>query len=422
MTSLAPSSSFNWQIDRLEPRRLLSATPAGDSFTQTNIVSDGAVPATHMDPNLKNPWGISFLPGGPFWISDNNAAMASVYDAAGNKVLSVNIPGGGGMPGTPTGQVQNPTGAFVISKGSASRPATFLFAGEDGAITGWNGSVDDANAIIAKDNSLSGAVYKGLAMATLKHKPILYAANFNTGQIEMYDGAFQRVTRKGAFVDPHLPAGFAPFNVQNLGDGLLAVTFARQDAPKHDPVAGRGHGVVDLFSTSGVLLRRMRRGNYMNSPWGATFAPSGFGPFAGDLLVGMFDSGRTAVFHPKNGKFLGYLDDAKGNAVQNDGMWALQFGNGGSGGDPGTLFFTAGLNHEADGLFGSLAPAGATPASNGLIANNPTLGVSTFGTPSFGFDTFAADPLNNMMLAPLPGSIMFGGMNMTGLFSDTMMM
>src|SRR5439155_11401498 len=219
---------------------------------------------------------------------------------AGVKSLSVNIPGGGGMPSAPTGQVQNPFNAFNITKNGVTMPATFVFAGEDGGITGWNGSVDDANAVIAIDNSAHGAAYKGMAIGILKHVPRIYLADFGNNVVAMYDGSFHHIKQHSAFSDPNLPAGYAPFNVQNLGFGIIGVTFAVK-ATTGDDVAGRRHGVVDLFSTSGVLLRRMIRGNYMNSPWGMTFAPLTFGDFAGDLLVGMFGSGRIAAFHPRSG-------------------------------------------------------------------------------------------------------------------------
>jgi uncharacterized protein (TIGR03118 family) len=250
--------------------------------------------------------------------------------------------------------VQNPfSNAFIVHKGMASGAATFIFAGEDGGISGWNDSVDEANAVIAVDNSASHASYKGLAIGILKHHPMLYAANFHTGVVEMYDGSFHHLKQHSAFSDPTLPVGYAPFNVQNLGGGIIGVSFAKV-GPTGDDVAGRGHGVVDLFSTSGVLLRRMIRGNYMNSPWGMTIAPAGFGPFAHQLLVGMFGSGRIAVFNLKTGKFMAYVNDHTNLPIHNDGLWALQFGNGGEAGPTTSLFFTAGLNDEADGLFGSI--------------------------------------------------------------------
>jgi len=197
------------------------------------------------------------------------------------------------------------------------------------------------------------ASYKGLAIGILKHQPIPYAANFHAGVVERYDGSFHHLRQHSAFADPSLPAGYAPFNVQNLGGGIIGVSFAKV-GPTGDDVPGRGHGVVDLFSTSGVLLRRMIRGPYMNSPWGMTFAPASFGVFANQMLVGMFGSGRIAVFQTKTGKFLGYVNDNSGLPIHNDGLWALTFGNGGSAGSKDTLFFTAGLNDEADGLFGKV--------------------------------------------------------------------
>jgi uncharacterized protein (TIGR03118 family) len=193
-------------------------------------------------------------------------------------------------------------------------------------------------------------------MATLKHQPILYVTDFQNGKVQMYDGNFALIGRKGAFKDPNLPVGYAPFNVQNIG-GAIVVTFAKQDASHTGDVAGRGHGVVDIFSTNGVLLRRMQRGKFMNSPWGVAIAPPSFGDFAGDLLIGMFGSGRIAAFHPKNGHFLGYVNDNTALPIHNDGLWAISFGNNAGAGSASTLYFAAGLNDEADGLFGKIEVA-----------------------------------------------------------------
>jgi len=222
-------------VEPLESRRLFASV-----FVQTNLVSDGAVPAAHTDADLKNPWGVSFLPTGPWWISDNGTHKTTVYDQGGSKILNVNIPGGGGEDSAPTGQVQNPSSGFVITKNGVSKPATFIFVGEDGGITGWNDQVDEANAVMARDNSGSNASYKGLAIGTLKHKPILYAANFAGGVVEMYGPTFNHLKQHSAFSDPNLPAGFAPFNVQNLGGGIIGVTFAKKGTDGDD-VAGRGH-------------------------------------------------------------------------------------------------------------------------------------------------------------------------------------
>src|SRR5262245_59449943 len=207
-------------FESLETRRLFSV------YAQTNLVSDGAVSAAHTDASLKNPWGMSSSPTGPWWISDNGTSKTTVYDSTGAKSLSVNIPGGGGGASAPTGQVQNPTNQFVITSGNQSGPPTFIFLGEDGGITGWNGAVSN-EAVMAKDNSAAQASYKGAAIGILKHKPILYAANFHSGVVEMYNGSFTRLKQGSAFADGHLPAGYAPFNVQNLGNGIIGVTFAK---------------------------------------------------------------------------------------------------------------------------------------------------------------------------------------------------
>jgi len=340
-------------VESLEPRRLFAGTPAGNVFTQTNLVSDGFVTAAHTDTDLKNPWGMASSPVGPFWVSDNGTSKTTLYDGAGNKnSLIVSIPGCGGMASAPTGQVFNPTSAFKVTKGNATGPATFIFVGEDGGITGWNAEVDATNAVMAVDNSAVNASYKGVTMGTVKHLPRLYATNFASGRIEMYDGSFKRIGSKIAFKDNLIAAGYVPFNVQNL-NGLIYVTYALRGS-NGDDVGGRGHGYVDVYSTSGVLLRRFRHGTFMNSPWGLAVAPSSFGPFAGDIIVGMFGSGRMAVMNPGTGKFMGFLDKADGFPIQNDGLWAIRTGNGGSGGDTDKLYFTAGPNDEADGLFGSV--------------------------------------------------------------------
>ena len=345
--SAARQASVSTMIEALEPRKLFS------TYAQTNLVSDGFVSAAHTDVNLKNPWGIAFSASEPFWISDNGSGKTSVFDASGDTELTVSIPGGGGGTAGPTGQVANTSSGFVISKAGQSAPATFIFAGVDGAITGWSENVDPSNAVIAADNSAASAVYTGLAIGTLKHKPILYTADFHNGVVAMYDGNFHHMKQHSAFSDPDLPAGYAPFNVQNLGEGIIGVTFAKVGSDGRD-AKGRNHGIVDLFSTNGVLLRRMARGNELNSPWGITFAPADFGQFSNDLLVGMLGSGRVAAFQPKTGKFLGYINDSTNLPIANPGLWAITFGNDGSAGSSDTLFFTAGLNNEADGLFGKI--------------------------------------------------------------------
>jgi uncharacterized protein (TIGR03118 family) len=378
-------------VEYLEGRCLLAG-----NVLQTNLVSDLPGVAQQLDPNLVNPWGISESAGSPFWISDNNAGVSTLYNTAGvPQSLVVSIPSPGdptGNSGTPTGTVFNidlAGGGFVLTgvdkNGAAiSAPAIFLFATEDGTIVGWNPNVnpvgfDPAKAgtygIIAVDNSANpdpanGAVYKGLTVATdpTTGQTLLYASNFRHGTVDVFDTSFNPVTTlpAGAFTDPKLPKGYAPFNVQVL-NGKIYVTFAKQNKDKHDDVAGPGHGFVDVFNLDGSpgladgKERLVSRGR-LDSPWGLAIAPSSFGDLAGALLVGNFGNGRIHAYDATTGKFLGTLKDPDGEPIQIDGLWALQVGNGKNGGDANTVYFTAGLFGETHGLFGSLAPvAEGTP-------------------------------------------------------------
>ncbi|MEO8927252.1 MAG: TIGR03118 family protein [Caulobacteraceae bacterium] len=336
----------------------LQALPAqAQDYTIANLVSDGSVPAVTVDASLINPWGMSYAPGGPFWVSNNNAGSSTLYDSGGNKVpLTVAIPppAGGTGSGTPTGQVFNgSTHVFRVTSGGKTGAAFFLFATEDGTIAGWAPSVDGVNAILAVDNSGERAVYKGLATATIGNKHFLYASNFRAGDVEMYNGKFQLVR---TFTDHTVPRGYAPFNVQTLS-GMLYVTFAKQDAAKHDDVEGRGNGYVDVFTVEGAFVRRLVSRDQLDSPWGLDIAPAGFGAFAGDLLVGNFGDGAINAFDPATGAFKGALRDANGLPIEIRDLWGLITGNGGMGGDATKVYFTAGLQKEAHGLFGSLSAA-----------------------------------------------------------------
>ena len=329
-------------------------------FKQVNLVSDIPGLAVTTDPDLVNPWGISHSGTSPFWVSDNGMGVSTLYNGAGTKLgLVVTIPPPAGSPAgtlaTPTGQLFNGTTDFAVSNGTTSAPARFIFATEDGTISGWNPTVDATHAILAADNSPSGAVYKGLAMGANASGNHLYAANFHAGTIDVFDKDFHQVQLAGSFSDPNIHRGFAPFNIQNLG-GKLYVTYAKQDANGEDDVAGPGNGYVDIFDTNGNLLQRLATRGRLNSPWGLAFAPASFGAFAGDLLVGNFGDGRINVVDPVTGEFIDQLRDANNRAITIDGLWGLLVGNGGNGGDVDKVYFTAGPNDEADGLFGSIAP------------------------------------------------------------------
>jgi uncharacterized protein (TIGR03118 family) len=337
----------------------LGADPArAAGFLVTNLVSDGSVPALTIDPNLINPWGISSSPTSPFWVSDNNSGVSTLYTGAGAKVpLTVTIapPTGGSGPATPTGQVFNSSSAgFQVSNGTTSGKAAFIFSTEDGTISGWAPNVDPTHSILAVDNSTQGlgAVYKGLALGNSGGANFLYAADFRNGQIDQYDSSFGLVR---AFTDPTVAAGYAPFNAQVL-DGHLFVTYALQNDTRHDDVAGAGNGYVDEFNLDGSFNRRLvSLGGEINSPWGLDIAPANFGAFSGDLLVGNFGDGTISAFDPTTGAFAGRLAGPGGDPIVLGDLWGLINGNGGPGADPNKVYFTAGVEGEAHGLFGSIS-------------------------------------------------------------------
>ena len=325
-------------------------------FAVTNLVSDGSVPARTIDPNLINPWGITSAPlpiGSPFWVSDNNAGFSTLYSGPGGKVpLNVAIPQWDGTPGgSPDGVVFNGSGGFNVSGGGKTGSSVFLFSTEDGTIQGWAPSVNFTSTEIAVNN-FPGAVYKGLAIASTPMGSVIYAANFRGGDVEMYNSSFGLVT---SFTDPNVDPGYAPFNVQDLG-GTLYVTFALQNAAKHDDVAGPGNGYVDAFSLNGTFERRIvSQGGAINSPWGLDIAPSSFGKLAGDLLVGNFGDGTISVYNPLTGVFEGKLLGTNGLPIVEGDLWGLINGNGGAGGNPNDVYFTAGVSHEAEGLLGVIS-------------------------------------------------------------------
>jgi uncharacterized protein (TIGR03118 family) len=343
---------------------------AGRSYVQTNLVSDIPGLAAHTDPNLKNPWGTSVGPGTPIWVSDNHAGEATLYDGAGNpqpRVVTIPAPpsAGAGAIGAPTGQAFNtfdPTSTdFVISKNGVSGPAFFLFATEDGTIAGWNPNVDSTHAVIAVDNSTAtdsagdvGANYKGLALVSTPNGKFIYATSFRFGRVDVFDSHFNLVN---SFTDPTIRAGFAPFGIHNIG-GKLYVTFAKQGPGKDDDAARPGNGFVDVFSPNGDLLQRLVSRGRLDSPWAVTLAPPSFGAFGGDILVGNFGDGHVNAYDPVTGEFQGELSGPGGGPITIDGLWGLRFSPTTPGATPNTLFFTAGLNHEADGLFGTLVPNG----------------------------------------------------------------
>ena len=328
------------------------------AYVQTNLVSDLPSMAPVTDSNLVNPWGMSYGPGGPIWVSDNHSGVSTLYTGSGQPfpvgsplVVTIPLPSGATPPppAAPTGQVHNSD--LTNFKGAA-----FIFATEDGTISYWKGGT--AAILSPIDNSGAGAVYKGLAIAGSGANARIYATNFNSGKVEAYDSNFAPVSLP--FTPPaNIPADFAPFGIQNVG-GNLVVTYAKQDAFKHDDVAGAGNGYVAVYDPNGNLIGSgtLIAQGALNSPWGIALAPSDFGQFSNDLLVGNFGDGTINAFDPTTGTLLGTLDNPDGSPISIEGLWGLLFGNGGLGGAMNELFFTAGISgggvKEDHGLFGDI--------------------------------------------------------------------
>jgi uncharacterized protein (TIGR03118 family) len=327
----------------------LAGNDHGNVYKKRNLVSDIDGVARITDPNLVNPWGLAFGPATPAWVADNGTDVSTLYRGGIRRSIPVTLPLVVGIPGgAPTGTVYNPTGGFKVN----GAPARFIFDSEAGTITAWASGTQAVT-----EATTPGAIYKGLAIAAKGGATFLYAANFHAGTIDVFNDAFTPVPMSGAFVDPNLPAGFAPFNIQEIA-GRLVVAYAQQDADAEDEVAGPGLGYVDVFDTSGHLLRRLISQGELNAPWGLAVAPRHFGRFSGDLLVGNFGDGAINAYNPRTGNFRGTLMNKDGNPIAINGLWALRFGNGVIG-TPQTLLFTAGIADEDHGLFGEILVRGS---------------------------------------------------------------
>ena len=343
---------------------LLPGVTQAQHYKQTNLVSNIAGRAPVQDSNLKNPWGLTRSSGSPWWVGNNNSGTSTLYTGTGaiipiNGTGTVTVPPPNGSPAgtqsTPTGVVFNgsPTD-FLVAPGKSSH---FIFATEDGTISGWNGG---PNAVLVVDNSnngsADGAVYKGATSGEINGNKFLYVTNFRSAKVEVYDTNFKRVhLGEEAFNAEEIPRGFAPFNIQNIG-GMLFVTYAKQDATKHDDVAGDGLGFVEIYTPTGKHIGRLQHGAWFNAPWGVVWTTRDFGEFSNAILVGNFGSGWIAAFNGFTYKFIGFLKNPDDSLVTIDGLWSLTFGNDGGAGPANTLFFTAGINNEQDGLFGTLTP------------------------------------------------------------------
>jgi len=339
-----------------------SARTTQNEFHQTNLVSDlSTVGAQVVDPNLVNSWGLALSPTSPLWVADNGTSVATLYGVgaggatAQKRNLTVTLPP---ADSAPTGQVFNPTDDFVVKSQAGKGPALFIFSSESGNIIAWNPTADpvvNGASTAQVEFSSPTAVYKGLAIGNVGGETFLYASNFHDNRVDVFNEKFHHVRLFGNFNDGNLPPGYAPFGIQEI-NGRLYVSYALQNAEKHDDVAGAGHGFIDVFTNEGLLVKRLVSRGDLNSPWGLTLAPAGFGPFGGKLLVGNFGDGLIHAYDPTNGLPLGALRDEHHQPIQIDGLWGLLFGTAATGGT-GTLLFSAGINGEADGLVGSIVPA-----------------------------------------------------------------
>jgi uncharacterized protein (TIGR03118 family) len=306
---------------------------AATIYTPTNLTSDIPGLAANLDPNLKNPWGMSFTTTSPFWVSNQVTNNSTLYNAGGVPQSLVVT-----TPSSPTGQVANSTTDFQVGPG---QPARFIFASLSGTVSGWNPAVEATN-VVVRFTATDGAVYTGLAQGAVAGANHLYAADNRNGKIDVLDGSFQKISLAGSFTDPSVPAGFLPYNIQNVGDKLY-VTYAMRGSPG---------GLVGVFDLSGNLLQHISD-SHLNEPWGVTIAPPTFGSFGNALLIGNEGDGMINGFDPSTGMFLGTISSASG-PITNEGLWAINFRAPGSGFDPNTLYFNAGINGEKNGLFGTI--------------------------------------------------------------------
>ena len=367
------------------------AASFAQQYQQTNLVSDlGTLGSQTVDPNLKNPWGIARGPSGnPWWVSDEKTGVSTLYNAQGKPANPLN-PGGNGLvvtipPSVPPPAVGTPTGVVFNGSTNDFRVAPpgvaqtfFLFVSLDGSISGWDPAANPTTAITKVSTK---SVFTGATIAQIGNERFLYVADLKDAKIKVYDSNFKKVeisesrfdgdmglvddngfgrerdfARENAFEDHELPSGFAPFNVQNIGNNLY-VAYAKQNQARTFVTSGTGLGFVDVFSPRGRLLMRLEHGNWFNAPWGLTLASSDFGTFSHRILVGQFGSGEILAFDAVTGRFEGKLRDQNDNNIALQGLWGLSFGAGDqTSGPANTLFFTEGLNGANDGLFGTLTP------------------------------------------------------------------
>ncbi len=371
--------------------------PAPSAYSMSALVSDGSVAAPTTDPKLINPWGIVFAPDAPVWVANNATESSTLYEGTGLAIpLVVNLPGSANGAADATGIVANTTTDFVVTNGTASAPARFIFDGEGGTILGWEPTVDPTNAIIAYTDT-GGAEYTGLAIAADSGANFLYAADFQNNKVDVFDNTFQKVTVAGGFTDSTLPAGYAPFGIQALqigGQTVIYVAYAQRDTSTGDEVVGAGLGLVNVFDTQGTLLKHLvPTGGALNAPWGVALAPADFGSLSNDVLIGNFGDGVINAYDPDTGEFVDSIKDANGQPIANPGLWGIAFGNGARNQPTNTLYFAAGIANEAAGLYGRI-DLGATAPD--IVAPTVSLSAPAAAATVSGSVAVAADATDNI--------------------------
>jgi uncharacterized protein (TIGR03118 family) len=351
MKAIAPTGML---LALLVSASVQASAPAASTYKLAYLTADQSGKAPNTDPNLINPWGISFSPTGPFWVSDNNSGKSTLYNSTGvpqSTIVTIPPASGTGL-GTPSGTVYNSTGNFVITSGGKSGAASFLFDTEDGTISGWSFTVNPTSAVIGVNNSASGDIYKGLEIATNGTAYHLYAADFFNAAIKVFDGTFKEVSLSGTFTDPTLPSGYAPYNIRDIG-GQLYVAYAKQNATKTDAAFCAGCGYIDIYDLNGNFIKRFASQGKLNAPWGLAQATKSFGSFSNLILAGNLGDGKINGFST-SGVNKGQLSSAPNKPIVVQGLWGLMFGNGGTGGTLNVLYFTAGPSGYAHGRFGSI--------------------------------------------------------------------
>jgi len=362
--ALALSAGHAWTADARKDAR--------SAYSVHGLVSDGTQQADHVDPSLRNPWGIAFNPNGAVWIVDNQTNASTLYDGTGSKVLlgpfpEVNLPAATNGNASPTGIVFNSSSDFTITESRTAASAVFMFAGENGTIMAWAPSINLGNAFVAFDDQGGGAIYKGLALGQNGQQNLVFATDFHNAKIDVFDKTFTRVQLHGTFVDPDIPRDYAPFGITNI-QGNLYVTYARQDANRVDDVRGAGFGFVDVFDTNGSLIHRVATRGPLNAPWGIALAPADFGRFSNRLLIGNFGDGTINAYDPVTAEFLGQLRTVDGQVLKIANLWGLSFGNGLLNQPTNSLFFTSGPGQEQHGLYGRID---AAPSENSGTGDQP---------------------------------------------------